>query len=104
MLPSRREIRRDGTSVRGSDTVCAGLHAIDTRDSVTNMVNRRQIALAAGALSLAALATFDPPSANVQILTHDSRDAAPARFQAAVDLGLASASILVTWTAERLVR
>ncbi|MCC2980646.1 MULTISPECIES: hypothetical protein [unclassified Sphingomonas] len=68
------------------------------------MVNRRQIALAAGALSLTALATVDRPSADVQILTHDSRDAAPARFQAAVDLGVASASILVTWTAERLVR
>ena len=68
------------------------------------MHNRRQIALAVGVLSLTALATIDPPSANVQILTHDSRDIAPARFQAAVDLGLASASVLVTWTAERLVR
>lgn len=68
------------------------------------MRNRRQIALAVGALSLAALATLDPPSANVQILTHDSRDAAPSQFKAAIDLGLASGSILVTWTARRLVR
>lgn len=68
------------------------------------MRNRRPLALAVAALSLVAVATIEAPRANVQILTHHSGDAAPARFQAAVDLGLASASILVTWSAERLAR
>jgi hypothetical protein len=68
------------------------------------MEKRRQIALAAGALSLAALASANPPSADIRILAHHSGDSAPAQFRAAVDLGLASASILVTWTADRLVR
>jgi hypothetical protein len=68
------------------------------------MEKRRQIALATGILSLAAIATADPPSADIRILTHRPADASPARFQAAVDLGLASASILVTWTADRLTR
>ncbi|MFL0412816.1 hypothetical protein [uncultured Sphingomonas sp.] len=67
------------------------------------MTKRRQIALAVGVLSLAAVASH-PPSANVAILTHRSGDASPARFQAAVDLGLASASILVTWTGSQLTR
>lgn len=67
------------------------------------MDKRRQIALAVGILSLAAVAS-QPPSADIRILTHRSGDMSPARFQAAVDLGLASASILVTWTADRLVR
>ena len=67
------------------------------------MEKRRQIAFAAGLLSLAAIAS-NPPRADLRILTHRSGDLAPAQFQAAVDLGLASASILVTWTAERLVR
>lgn len=67
------------------------------------MDKRRQIALAVGILSLAAVATH-PPSADIRVLAHRSGDVSPARFQAAVDLGVASASILVTWTAERLVR
>ncbi|WBH15779.1 hypothetical protein [Sphingomonas radiodurans] len=67
------------------------------------MEKRRQIALAVGVLSLAAIAS-DPPSADIQIMTHRIGDASPARFQMAADLGLASASILVTWTADRLTR
>lgn len=68
------------------------------------MQKRRQIALAAGALSLAAMAAAGPPALDLRILAHRSGDTAPARFQAALDLGLASASIVVTWTADRLVR
>jgi hypothetical protein len=67
------------------------------------MEKRHQIGLAIGALSLAAIASH-PPRASIEILTHRTGDVAPARFQAAVDLGLASASILVTWTADRLTR
>jgi hypothetical protein len=68
------------------------------------MEKRRQIALAAGALTLAAIVTAEPPSADIRILTHQQADASPAHFQAAIDVGLASASILVTWTANRLTR
>lgn len=67
------------------------------------MEKRRQIALAAGALCLA-VAVSHPPKANIEIRTHRVGDVSPARFQAAVDLGLASASILVTWTAGKLVK
>lgn len=67
------------------------------------MDKRRQIALAVGVLSLAAVVS-DPPSANITIATHRAGDVAPARFQAAVDLGLASATILATWTADQLAR
>ncbi|WP_085808421.1 hypothetical protein [Sphingomonas sp. TZW2008] len=68
------------------------------------MSKRRQIALAAGVLSLTALAAANPPRADIEILTHRAGDVAPERFRAALDLGLASASILVTWTADRLTR
>ena len=47
---------------------------------------------------------IDPPSADIRILTHERADTSPACFQAGVDLGLASASILVTWTAHQLTR
>lgn len=43
------------------------------------------------------------PSANIRIVTHEVGDPAPHRMQAAVDVGLASVSVLVTWTAKRLV-
>ncbi len=68
------------------------------------MEKRRQIALAAGVLALAAATTIEPPRADFAVLTHRTGDPAPARFQAVVDLGLASASILVTWTVERIAR
>lgn len=67
------------------------------------MNKRGQIALAVGVLSLVAVAS-DPPNATITIMTHRAGDVAPARFQAAVDLGLASATILVTWTADQLAR
>lgn len=59
----------------------------------------RQIALAAaGMLGLLALVS-EPPRADLRIALHDAADRAPRQFQAAVDLGLAGASVLVTWTA-----
>ena len=42
------------------------------------------------------------PSADIRILTHDSGDHAPARVQAALDIGVVAVSVLVTWT-KRLV-
>ncbi len=44
------------------------------------------------------------PSADIRILTHDASDRAPHRVQAAIDLGLASVSVLVTWTAQQVIR
>ncbi len=66
------------------------------------MDRRRTIVLAAAALSVAAVSTVEPPRADIEILTHERGDAAPARFRAVIDLGLASASLLVTWTTQRL--
>lgn len=42
------------------------------------------------------------PSADIRILTHDATDRAPARVQAALDLGVMAVSVLITWT-KRLV-
>jgi hypothetical protein len=53
------------------------------------------------ALLLAAFARH--PSADIRILTHDAADRAPHRVQAAIDLGLATVSVLVTWTAKRVI-
>jgi len=44
------------------------------------------------------------PSADIRILTHDARDQTPHRVQAAIDLGLASVSVLVTWTTQQVIR
>lgn len=38
------------------------------------------------------------PTADIRLITHDVRDPAPHRVQAAVDLGLVGVSILYTWT------
>ena len=65
------------------------------------MRRQRVAVLAVGLLAVAAVAHH--PSASIRILTHDAADPAPHRMQAAVDLGLASVSVLVTWTANRLV-
>ena len=43
------------------------------------------------------------PSADIRILTHDATDRAPHRIQAAVDLGLVAVSVLITWTAKRVI-
>jgi len=67
------------------------------------MEKRRRIVVALGALCFFA-AVVHPPAADVRIAAHAAGDPAPHRFQAAVDLGLASGSILVTWTAQRVIR
>ncbi|WP_260599769.1 hypothetical protein [Sphingomonas endolithica] len=54
------------------------------------------------AIALMLLVAVRHPSADIRILTHDSADRAPARVQAAVDLGIVAVSVLVTWT-RRLV-
>lgn len=60
-------------------------------------IQKRRIVVAAGALALLAVGT-NAPRADIRILTHDSADTAPARMQAAVDVGVFAVSVLVTWT------
>lgn len=65
------------------------------------MRDRRIVLVVMAALLLAVFARH--PSADIRILTHDAADRAPHRVQAAIDLGLASISVLVTWTAKRVI-
>jgi hypothetical protein len=62
------------------------------------MKRNRTVLLAAAAL-LALLAFASPHHrADIRILTHRPGDLAPQKAQAVVDLGLASISVLVTWS------
>jgi len=63
------------------------------------MVQRsRKVWIAAAALlALVVLASPDH-RANIRILAHRPGDLAPQRAQAIVDIGLASVSVLVTWS------
>ena len=54
----------------------------------------------AAALALVAVARH--PTADIEILTHQSSDPAPHRIQAAVDLGVVAIKFLLTWTAGRV--
>lgn len=64
------------------------------------MRNRRIMIGIFAALALIAVARH--PSADIQILTHDSTDPTPHRVKAAIDLGLVGVSVLITWTGEHL--
>ena len=64
-------------------------------------MRERRYGLALMAVALLIIAVRHP-SADIRILTHDSADATPHRFLAAVDLGLVGISVLVTWTTKRL--
>lgn len=63
--------------------------------------NRRRIILI-GATALLLVGLFHRPSANIQILAHDSADLSPHRIQAAIDLGVMAINILITWTTHRV--
>lgn len=63
---------------------------------------RRIAALALGAAALVAASRH--PSFDVRVLAHDPADRAPHRVAAAAELGLASVSLLVTWTAGHVAR
>lgn len=65
------------------------------------MKHRRRVAIAATG-ALLALVAFRHPTADLRIVTHEARDTAPHRVQAAIDLGLVGVSILYTWTAPRI--
>lgn len=45
-----------------------------------------------------AIAVVQPPSADLRILTHDAADRDPRKVEAAIDLGIAAFSLIVTWT------
>ena len=66
------------------------------------MLERRRRAVLAISACALAVAVVQHPQADIRILAHDTGDVSPRRFHAALDLGLAGVSVLVTWTAERL--
>jgi hypothetical protein len=57
--------------------------------------------LAAAFLGVIVLASRQP-TADIRLITHDARDPAPHKIEAAVDLGLVGISVLYTWTVDRL--
>lgn len=61
---------------------------------------RRLRTLTIAGLALIILAASASPGhrASIEIFTHRQGDVAPQRLQAAIDLGIASVSILVTWS------
>ena len=65
-------------------------------------MRRRSFLLAASAIALTAMAVRRP-SADIQVLTHDAADRSPHRVSAAIDLGVAAVTILITWTSKRLI-
>jgi hypothetical protein len=67
-------------------------------------MRRRRTIAAALALMLAGVAVVRHPTADIEILTHDSADPSPHRLQAALDLGVVGVKLLVTWTACHLNR
>ncbi|OYY71707.1 hypothetical protein [Sphingomonas sp. 28-63-12] len=65
------------------------------------MRNRRIVL--AGCAALLAITALRHPSADIRIMTHDATDRAPQQVSAAVDVGIMAFSLLVTWTAKRLI-
>lgn len=65
------------------------------------MRNHKGTLLIAGLLTLTAIAVRHP-TVDLRLVTHDVRDPAPHRMQAAVDFGLVGVSVLYTWTVSRL--
>jgi hypothetical protein len=62
-------------------------------------MKRNDIILIVAAALLGLLALASPGHrADIRILTHRPGDVAPQKVQAVVDLGLASISVLVTWS------
>lgn len=61
----------------------------------------RRVALIAGAALLTVMAARHP-SADLQLTLQEPADPAPHRVQAAVDLGIMTFSLLITWTGRHL--
>lgn len=60
-------------------------------------VDKRKVGLMTGGALLLALA-WQTPTASLEIQTHDVTDVAPKKMEAALDLGIAAFSLLITWT------
>ena len=65
------------------------------------MRNHKGTLLIAGLVTLTAIA-MRHPTVDLRLVTHDVRDPAPHRMQAAVDFGLVGVFVLYTWTVNRL--
>lgn len=63
-------------------------------------LDKRKVGLIAGGALVVALA-WQTPTASLEIQTHDVTDVAPKKLEAALDLGIAAFSLLITWTASR---
>ncbi|MDO7842537.1 hypothetical protein [Sphingomonas immobilis] len=63
------------------------------------MRNRRLALLIGAALLL--IAGVRHPSMDLRVITHDAADLSPHKVQAAVELGIASVSVLITWTSKK---
>lgn len=66
-------------------------------------LGKRRMVLVGGGVALLAMSALQHPSADIRIITHDVTDAAPRKFQAAVDMGILAVSVLYTWTAKRAI-
>lgn len=62
-------------------------------------VEKRRLGVIAAA-TLVAMLAFQTPTAELRIQLHDVADVTPRKVEAAVDLGIAAVSVLVTWTAK----
>jgi len=60
-------------------------------------IDKRKAGWIAGGALLVAVA-WQTPTASLEIKTHDVADVAPKKLEAALDLGLAAFSLLITWT------
>jgi hypothetical protein len=67
---------------------------------VKAMQRRRTLLIAAALLAVVAAARH--PTADIEILTHQTGDPAPRKVQAAVDLGIVAVKFLLTWTARQV--
>lgn len=67
------------------------------------MTNRAKVATACGLLAASAL-ILPQPRADLTILMHQAGDPSPRHAVVAFDAGLLAGRLLVTWTADRLVR
>jgi hypothetical protein len=62
-------------------------------------MDRRKTGLALAAAGVLALSAMHTPTADIRIEMHRVADLNPARFQAAVDIGVVAVRFLVTWSA-----
>ncbi len=69
-----------------------------------DQLNKRRLAIVAGAAALLVTTAAVRPSAEFEILTHEITDKTPRKFQAALDTGVLAVSVLYTWTERAVLR